>query len=65
MVGIVVAIGWGGIKKWWVPGFVYDREVERGDELAEELKRSVEVNLKLAKALAEVQAERRRRPPGA
>jgi hypothetical protein len=31
VVAMMTAIGAGSVRKWWVPGFVYDREVERAD----------------------------------
>ena len=31
VVAMIGLIGIGVVKRWWVPGFVYQREVERGD----------------------------------
>lgn len=30
-VAVLLVGGWGFHKGWWVPGFIYDREVKRGD----------------------------------
>jgi hypothetical protein len=32
VIAMIGMIGLGAIKGWWVPGFVWRREVERGDK---------------------------------
>jgi len=58
VIAMGIALGTAFVKGWIVPGFVYDREVKRGDEAIAALAKSVE-------ALAEeVRRDRRtgRRP---
>jgi hypothetical protein len=49
-VSLVLAIGWGAIKKdpWWVPGFVYKREVDRADKSDAQADRNTKALEKLA-----------------
>jgi hypothetical protein len=51
VVAVMVAVGWGAVKGHWVPGFVYRREIQRAEELAEQLDRNTESLDKLTKAL--------------
>ena len=42
VVAMMTAIGLGSVRKWWVPGFVYDREAKRADEATTQLERHTE-----------------------
>ena len=42
VVAMITAIGTGSVRKWWVPGFVYDREVERADEATTQAQRNTD-----------------------
>ncbi len=42
VVAMMAAIGTGSVRKWWVPGFVYDREVKRADEATTQAERNTE-----------------------
>jgi hypothetical protein len=42
VVAMRTAIGVGSVRKWWVPGFVYDREAERADEATTQAQRNTD-----------------------
>ena len=42
VVAMITAIGTGIVRGWWVPGFVYDREVKRADEATTQAQRNTE-----------------------
>jgi hypothetical protein len=47
VVAILLAIGLGVVREWWIPGGVYRREVKRADE----------AEARLAKVLTKIRAD--------
>jgi hypothetical protein len=53
VVAMMVGIGYGAVRGWWVPGFVYRREISRAETLADDLDELTAATGKLAEAHAE------------
>jgi len=47
-VALVIAAGLGVVRGWWVPGFVYRREVTRADTMTSQLERNTDALKDLA-----------------
>jgi hypothetical protein len=53
VVGMMLGIGYGAVRGWWVPGFVYRREIVRAEALADDLDEITSATARLSEAHAE------------
>ena len=64
-IGCILIGGIGLYRKWWVPGWLYEREVEARKVAETQALRNAETLEKLARAVARDPRLRNQRPPDA